>query len=101
MNFLGSFHVVNAGEIISHAHGQIFWNDNMKIIVNRTEVFDFDYDKEIEREQLQRQLDFINTALIEKDSEKALEIYDNMPYDEENECPEQEYTGLWTGIIWG
>lgn len=80
----------------------------MKITVTKREVFDFDYDEEITRlkecfegEQLQRQLDIINTALIDKDFDTCEYMIVKLPYCENACCPEQEFVGEWQNIIYG
>lgn len=84
----------------------------MKIIKRIEEVYEFDLEKERKRvnkcfegEQLQRQLDILDAMFVEENFEKVKELYHNLPYDEEEECAEQEYVGLWLAIFsyggWG
>ncbi len=64
---------------------------------------EIDIEKELKRLQeglgdypeiLERQK-YILQLLAEEKFKELLEAYKNLPYDEEEECPEQEYTGLW------
>lgn len=80
----------------------------MKIIRRKTETFEFDYNKEIKRlkkcfkgEQLRRQLDIIEAMFKEKNLNKVEELYFSLPYCEKEECPEQEFVGLWIYIFAG
>ncbi len=77
----------------------------MKITKTITSEFEFDYDAEIKRlkdnfqgDQLQRQLSILNHFMNGK-YELMEREYENLPYDENEECPEQEYTGSWFGIL--
>lgn len=68
-----------------------------------TGIFDIDFQKEIERinrvfvddqPARERQIDIIILFMDGKFNE-VLDAYEKLPYSEKDECPEQEYTGLW------
>lgn len=78
----------------------------MKIIKNITEVYEYDVDGEIARinelfegDTRQRLLDITNMMFVEKDFEKTRKLFDELPYDETEECPETEYLGDWVNIF--
>lgn len=79
----------------------------MKIKVTTEELYEFDEKRELQRlkacfkgEILERQLKIFNHFLKGENDELQEEFY-NLPYDEEEECSEMEYVGLWMGIISG
>jgi hypothetical protein len=79
----------------------------MKITKTTTSEFDFDFDAEVKRleknfkgDQLQRQLSILN-HFKNGDFVSMSDEYDNLPYDDEDECSEKEYTGLWCAILFG
>lgn len=84
----------------------------MKIKKVKTEIYEFDLDEEIKRlkscfkgQQLQRQMDIIDAMFNEKNIIKASDLINNLPYDEDEECHEGEYVGMWTAVFgnvgWG
>ena len=79
----------------------------MIITRTTTETFEFDPDEERHRivkslsgEQQARQLTILDHFLAGRFDEMEV-CYDALPYDDEEECPEQEYIGLWHPILFG
>lgn len=79
----------------------------MKIRVTIVEDYEYDEKKELKRlkklfkgEQLQRQLVIFN-HFLNQEWDQMKEAYHALPYDEEEECAEQEYVGMWSSIIFG
>jgi hypothetical protein len=77
----------------------------MTIKMARTESIDYDIDRELKRlrkcfngKTLERQLLLIKYLLEDRLKELA-ELYDNLPYNDKNECPEKEYVGSWLGFL--
>lgn len=71
--------------------------------IQKTYTFEIDVDKERERfthffadepQKIPRQLAILD-ALEAKDLDKVWKLYWDLPYDEENEYPEQENVGMW------
>jgi hypothetical protein len=80
----------------------------MKITVTKTEVYDYDLKKEIRRlkkcfkgEQLQRQMDILHAAFIERDDIKFRELYYALPDCKEHGWSEMEYVGSWINFFGG
>ena len=74
--------------------------------ISFTGQFDFDYDKEAARiekcfsgDEKSRQLELLNAFWIGKDPNKAIELYNALPYSDKDECPEQEFVGCWFNSI--
>lgn len=77
----------------------------MKVKLARTESVEYDLSRELKRlrhcfkgETLGRQLLLIKYLLEGKIYELA-ELYDSLPYNEKNECPEKEYVGGWLRFL--
>jgi hypothetical protein len=80
----------------------------MKIIKTKTTIIDFD--PEHERQRIMDLFDnpiYIDSLIrvidvFEKDGlDSAYEVYDNLPYNEEDEYPLQESMGIWWHNIHG
>ena len=79
----------------------------MKITITTVQEYDYDLEEEISRLQelfkgsvLKRQLNLLN-AFMAQDLDKVENLYHNLPYNKKEECPEQEFVGLWISILWG
>lgn len=79
----------------------------MKITKTTTTEFEFTFEVEEKRlrknfkgDQLQRQLSILN-HFKNGDYSAMSEAYDALPYDEDEECSEKEYIGLWCSILFG
>ncbi len=77
----------------------------MKITKTITTEFEFDYDAEVKRlednfqgAQLQRQLSILN-HFKNGDYVAMHDDYDSLPYDDDEGCPEQEFTGQWYNVL--
>jgi hypothetical protein len=78
----------------------------MKIKRIKTEIFEFDYGKEIKRlhdcfegKQLGRQLNILKAAFEDKNLDVAAELISDLPYCDKEECWEVEFVGSWAGIL--
>lgn len=79
----------------------------MKIQLTIVENYEYDEQEELKRlkdcfegEQLDRQLAIFN-HFLNQEWDKMKEAYFNLPYDDKEGCPEQEYVGLWSYIVFG
>jgi hypothetical protein len=79
----------------------------MKIKITTVQEYDYDIEKEISRLRevfkgsvLKRQLTLLN-AFLAQDLDKVEHLYHMLPYNKKEECPEQEFVGLWISILWG
>lgn len=79
----------------------------MKITTITTKEFEYDEKKELKRlkkcfkgDVLKRQLEIFD-AFKAQEWDKMKELYFELPYDEEEECPEAEYVGAWIDIVFG
>lgn len=79
----------------------------MKITVTVVEEYEYDEVKELKRlhacfkgRVLKRQL-----AIFEKfkaqDWDAVRELYNDLPYNNKEECAEQEFVGMWSAIVMG
>lgn len=72
----------------------------------KTEIFEFDYDKEIKRlhscfkgKQLKRQLNILKAVFEDKNLEVASELIEDLPYCNKEGCWEVEFLGPWSGML--
>jgi len=74
------------------------------MILQTTKLYTHTIDIEQERARINRIFANIDTrkrlldildALEAKDLNKMFDLYDALPYNEEKECPEQEFLGMW------
>lgn len=79
----------------------------MKIKITTIENYEYDEKKELARlndcfkgDILERQLKIFN-HFLKGEQEELEEAYYNLPYDDEEECSEMEYVGMWMSIISG
>ncbi len=79
----------------------------MKIILTRVEEYKYDPDKELDRLKscfkgavLKRQMAIFN-AFLKEDWEKVKALYNALPYNSKEGCPEQEFVGVWSSIVYG
>lgn len=79
----------------------------MKITVVTTEEFEYDIEKETDRLQscfkgkvLKRQQAIFH-AFLREDYDAVETLYNELPYNSKEGCPEQEFVGSWLSIISG
>ena len=79
----------------------------MKIKITTIENYEYDEKKELDRlhacfegEILDRQLKIFN-HFLNGENDELKDAYYDLPYDEEEECSEMEYVGMWMTIISG
>lgn len=76
-----------------------------------TKIYEWEVDLEKERDDIMRifsndipardrQLAIIEAAM-EENFNKAFDLYDELPYNDEAGCPEQEFTRPWLNAIFG
>jgi hypothetical protein len=79
----------------------------MKITTITTKEFEYDDKKELKRlkkcfkgDVLKRQLEIFD-AFKAQEWDKVKDLYHDLPYNDDEECAEQEFVGSWIDIICG